>query len=127
MDRLEFATPFVYSSRGTSDASSKSRALRDHIKSPDTRLFEHISAHVRALADSGTFAEFFADDVTLIPVPEHTPLAPGHLVAVHAGSVPTQDLGDLAVGEFPQVPGGAVVAFVAKERVALLQQELQGI
>lgn len=77
IDWLEIATPFAYSSRGASDTSNKSRTLRDRIKGADTRLFDQIAAHVRVLVDSGAFTEFFATDVTLIPVPGHTPLAPG--------------------------------------------------
>ena len=32
---------------------------------------------MRLLVDSGTFPSFFGDDVTLVPVPGHAPLAPG--------------------------------------------------
>jgi hypothetical protein len=74
---LPFATPFVYSTKGVSDVSKKSRELRDRIKSNDVRMFQQIAQHVEELAAEGKFPEFFGPDVTLVPVPGHAPLAPG--------------------------------------------------
>jgi hypothetical protein len=75
--RLPFATPFVYSTKGVSDVSQKSRDLRDRIKGNDDRLFQQIALHVEELVHAGKFPEFFGADVTLIPMPGHAPLAPG--------------------------------------------------
>jgi predicted amidophosphoribosyltransferase len=77
IDRLAFASPFVYSSRGTSTASVQSRKLRDRIKSGDEQLYRQIAEHVATLVAGGVFPGFFDGDVTLVPVPGHTPLAPG--------------------------------------------------
>jgi predicted amidophosphoribosyltransferase len=70
-------TPFVYSTKGVSDVSKKSRELRDSIKGNDVRLFQQIAQHVKQLAEEGQFPEFFGPEVTLVPVPGHAPLAPG--------------------------------------------------
>jgi hypothetical protein len=77
INRLPFATPFVYSTKGVSDVSKKSRELRDQIKSNDVRLFQQIAEHIEQLVASGEFPQFFGSDVVLIPVPGHAPLAPG--------------------------------------------------
>lgn len=75
--RLSFAVPFVYSRVGTSAVAERSRHLRDRIKRADTDLFRQIAAHVVTLVQDGQFEEFFRDEVTLLPVPGHAPLAPG--------------------------------------------------
>ena len=77
ISRLPFATPFVYSTKGVSEASKKSRELRDRIKKNDDRLFQQIAEHIEALVAAGEFPQFFGSDVVLVPVPGHAPLAPG--------------------------------------------------
>jgi adenine/guanine phosphoribosyltransferase-like PRPP-binding protein len=77
ISRLPFATPFVYSTQGASEASKNSRKFRDRIKGNDDRLFEQIAEHVEQLAAAGVFPQFFGPSVVLVPVPGHAPLAPG--------------------------------------------------
>jgi hypothetical protein len=77
INRLGFATPFVYSTKGISEASKKSREFRDRIKSNDVRLFLQIAEHIEQLVAAGEFLQFFEPNVALIPVPGHAPLAPG--------------------------------------------------
>lgn len=77
ISRLSFATAFVYSTKGVSDASQKSRELRDRIKKNDERLFQQMAEHVEDLVAVGAFPQFFGADVVLVPVPGHAPLAPG--------------------------------------------------
>ena len=77
IDRLDFAAPFVYSSKGVSPESVKSRQLRDGIKRGDTALILKIVAYIAGLVADGQFPGFFGSQVTLVPVPGHTPLAPG--------------------------------------------------
>ena len=75
--QLPFATPFVYSTKGTSAVSVKSRRLRDLIKSDDENLFRQIADHVFELNQAGQFPEFFSAQTSLIPMPGHAPLVPG--------------------------------------------------
>jgi predicted amidophosphoribosyltransferase len=75
--RLSFASALVYSTRGTSQVSFKSRRLRDRIKRGEQLLLDQIAEHVKALANDGKFPGFFDSDVALVPVPGHAPLAPG--------------------------------------------------
>ena len=70
-------TPFVYSTKGVSEVSKRSRELRDRIKSNDVRLFQQMAVHIEELVAQGKFAGFFGSDVSLVPVPGHAPLAPG--------------------------------------------------
>lgn len=75
--RLPFAAPFVYSPKGRSPTSIKSRELRNRIKRGDSFLFRQIADHVANLVAAGEFPNFFGADVTLVPVPGHTPLMAG--------------------------------------------------
>lgn len=75
--QLSFAAPFVYSSKGTSPVSIKSRELRNRIKRGDSVLFRQIADHVADLVAAGQFPNFFGADVTLVPVPGHTPIVAG--------------------------------------------------
>jgi predicted amidophosphoribosyltransferase len=77
IERLEFCTPLVYSTAGLTAESVRSRALRDRIKGGDVDLFAQIAEHVERLVQAGHFPGFFGDDVTLVPVPGHAPLARG--------------------------------------------------
>jgi hypothetical protein len=95
ISRLPFATPLVYSTKGVSDVSKKSRELRDRIKSNDVRLFQQIALHVEELVAEGKFPGFFGADVTFVPVPGHAPLAPG---AVSTAERIAQALADLGFG-----------------------------
>jgi hypothetical protein len=56
IDRLTFAAPFVYSTRGTGSISKKSRELRDRIKRGDAGLFRQIADHVIQLIAEGQAA-----------------------------------------------------------------------
>lgn len=75
--RLSFAAPFVYSRAGTSAVAVRSRRLRDRVKRADTDLFRQIGVHVASVVGAGQFRGFFGDDVTLLAIPGHAPLAPG--------------------------------------------------
>jgi hypothetical protein len=74
---LPFATPFVYSTKGVSEVSKRSRELRDRIKKSDVQLFQQMAVHIEELVAQGKFPGFFGSDVTLVPLPGHAPLAPG--------------------------------------------------
>jgi hypothetical protein len=75
--QLEFATPFVYSTKGTAAESIRSQQLRDRIKGGDSDLFAQIAEHVAQLNAEGAFPGFFGSEVMLVPVPGHAPLARG--------------------------------------------------
>lgn len=78
IDRLEFASPYIYSTRGGSPISRRSRSYRDRIKGGDVRLYREFAELLRKrLDEERQFAEFFGADVTLVPVPGHAPLAQG--------------------------------------------------
>jgi predicted amidophosphoribosyltransferase len=95
ISRLPFAAPFVYSTKGVTEVSKKSRELRDGIKGNKLRLFEQIAQHVEELVDEGKFPGFLGADVTLVPVPGHAPLAPG---AVSTADRIAQALADRGLG-----------------------------
>ena len=77
IDELPFASPFVYATRGESEASRKSRQLRHRIKRGDEPLYEQIAVHIRTLIERGDFPAWFGPEAILVPVPGHAPLAPG--------------------------------------------------
>ena len=106
IDRLVFGAPFVYSSKGSSDTSIKSRELRTRIKAQDQGLFHQIAAHVAELYGQGHFPGFFASDVALVPVPGHAPLAPG------ATTAPSR----IAQALLRQGLGGAVTPLLERTR-----------
>jgi predicted amidophosphoribosyltransferase len=76
-ERLEFAAPFQYASRGASPIAQKSRELRDRIKRGDTVLYGQIARHVLELVRVGVFPDFFGPQVTVVPVPGHAPMTGG--------------------------------------------------
>lgn len=77
IERLEFASCYSYSPRGTSALAEQSRTLCLRIKAADVEAFSLAAARVREFADAGHFTNFVGDDVTLVPVPGRAPLAPG--------------------------------------------------
>ncbi len=77
IDRLVFGAPFIYSRKGISDVSRKSQEFRNRIEAQDQRLFAQIADYVAQLVSDGEFSGFFDPEVTLVPVPGHTPLVPG--------------------------------------------------
>lgn len=76
IERLRFASCYVYSPRGASDLAGQSRKLRDRIKGGDTDAVNLAADRVRAFAEAGEFGSLLGPDVTLVPVPGRAPLAP---------------------------------------------------
>lgn len=77
IDRLEYASCYSYSPRGTSVLAEQSRTLCLRIKAADMEAFRLAAARTREFVEAGHFARFLGDDVTLVPVPGRAPLAPG--------------------------------------------------
>jgi hypothetical protein len=77
IDRLEFASCYAYSPRGTTEPSLQSKQLCYRIKAGDAEAIRLAAERVRALHESGAFPGYFGTDVTLVAVPGRAPLAPG--------------------------------------------------
>jgi hypothetical protein len=75
--RLEFASCYVYSPRGTSPIAEQSRTLCRRIKAGDEQAFGLAADRVRTFYDAGRFRRFFGPEVTLVPVPGRAPLVKG--------------------------------------------------
>jgi hypothetical protein len=107
--RLSFAAPFVYSVRGATAVSVRSRQLRDRIKRGDQVLMEQIADHVADLVAQDAFPGFFGPDVTLVPVPSHAPAAPGAVGTTARIAVALYERG-LAAGIAPVLERTTLVA-----------------
>lgn len=77
IERLEYASCYAYSPRGTSALAARSRQLCYRIKAAEADAFTLSARRVREYYDHGRFGRFFGDEVTLVPVPGRAPLAPG--------------------------------------------------
>jgi predicted amidophosphoribosyltransferase len=74
---LPFATCYVYSPKGESDVSQRSRQLCARVKSGSTKWLRSYAAAVhREVVHAHRFLEFFGDHPVLVPIPEYRPL--GH-------------------------------------------------
>jgi hypothetical protein len=71
---LPFATCYVYSPKGESDVSQRSRQLCARAKSGSTKWLRSYAAAVhQEMVHGTTFREFFADQGILIPIPDYRP------------------------------------------------------
>jgi hypothetical protein len=77
IERLDFASCYAYSPRGTTESSRQSQQLCYRIKAGDAEAIRLATERVRTLHESGAFPGFFGADVTLVAVPGRAPLAPG--------------------------------------------------
>jgi len=73
LSELPFAACYIYSPRGQSDIAIRSRRVRDWVKGAVEPALAKMAGRVRKDYEAGTFAEFFGEDVVLMPVPGSTP------------------------------------------------------
>lgn len=71
---IQFAAAFVYSPRGTSAVSTKSRRLRDVVKAAHPTILPQLATIVAQQVQNGELPGVFGPDVTLVPVPGRAPL-----------------------------------------------------
>jgi hypothetical protein len=72
--RVTFASCYVYSPSGSSDASERSRLLRAFLKAGDAHFIVRYAGRVRQqVADPSPLAGFFCATNVLVPVPGSTP------------------------------------------------------
>lgn len=76
IERLRFASCYVYSPRFESVLAEQSRKLRDRIKAGDIDALNLAADRVKQFAEAGEFGAIFGTDVTMVPVPGRAPLAP---------------------------------------------------
>lgn len=79
MDRLEFASAWIYSPRGTSEVAKKSRRIRDLVKRADPVLLPRLAARVAEFVAAGNWPELFGPEVAFVPVPGRAPHVLGGL------------------------------------------------
>lgn len=70
---LAFGSALVYSPRGQSPISARSRRLRDALKRGDPQVISLVATHIAKLVQNGGFPGFFGGDVALVPVPGRAP------------------------------------------------------
>lgn len=73
IERLDYAAALVYSPRGISDVSKKSRRCRDALKGAHPRFLAQAATLVARHAAEGRFLGFFGPGVTLVQVPGSAP------------------------------------------------------
>lgn len=76
LSELNFCAYLVYSPRGQSDVSIKSRQIRDAVKAARTEVIQPAISQLKT-ALTLTAAAFFGNDVILIPAPGSSPLVTG--------------------------------------------------
>src|SRR5687768_16618283 len=77
---ISFASCYVYSPSGVAASSERSRLLRSLLKAADPQLLPLSAARVgQQVRETATYADLFADDVTLVPVPGSAPRPKGAL------------------------------------------------
>lgn len=75
LSEVPFAAALVYSPRGQTAASRKSREqIRDPLKRGDSRFLVSVSEHLRQRLPGDLVEAFLAPDVVLVPVPRRAPL-----------------------------------------------------
>jgi hypothetical protein len=79
LQKLDFGACYVYSPKGQSTASGRSRELVARLKRGDPESLPRYAQRIRSLTDEGRFPDFFGADVTLVPVPGSAPLVKGAL------------------------------------------------
>jgi Phosphoribosyl transferase domain len=71
--RLQFAACYVYSPKGQSDVSERSRQLCARVKSGSRKWLKHYATNIQhEAAKNGRFQGYF-EDTLLIPIPDYRP------------------------------------------------------
>lgn len=76
---VPLATLLVYSPRGSSDVSRRSRDVCYGLKQGNVGVLERAMVVLQAQVTSGTFRDFFQGEVGLVPAPQSAPLVKGGL------------------------------------------------
>lgn len=75
-----FASFFIYSPRGTSEPSRKSREIRDAIKfRAEPGFLDKVAAAVAVKTGQGVYGDFFGPRVVMVPAPRSAPFKEGWL------------------------------------------------
>lgn len=79
LSEITFGSYLVYSPRGSSETSVRSRRVRDAIKAGHERTIESVIAHLVARFEASGLGAVLGQDVTLVPAPRSSILVPGGL------------------------------------------------
>lgn len=74
LSELQFGAFLVYSPRGVSPLSRRSRSITYDIKAFRPKLVERVLENLKAEVDEGVLSGFLGPKVTLIPAPKSAPL-----------------------------------------------------
>ncbi len=77
LSKIRFGSLLIYSPRGKSDVSLKSKDITIKIKNDSNGLIIKTLTHLKTNIEAFGLHELLTNDVTLVPVPKRNPLAPG--------------------------------------------------
>lgn len=106
LSEVRFGSYLIYSPKGTSEISVKSRRLRDRVKAGDAATLRSIAEHIAKNFDASGLEAVLGPDVTVVPCPRSSPLVEG---ALWPGKLMAEEL--VRVGVAKQV-------IVSVERIA---------